>query len=509
MSRILRVHRFHAWDDSLGHPSAGSPLEFSTPDDAAPSGGIPDDGGHFEAQSAGNTEVVSGKASSQSNGVPKQGRATPYNKGSGGGAIRRLRNHTHRREISSNRYSHLLSDLRVAEFIQETASIEPKELPLSMRGQSSSLLKETLQPLAGNDGRPVNPIIPALDAQQCKLNPTAADVVGSAAVSSTPPQQVHNSVNDVPIAPASRTDEIATRVDEDGFTMVFKHNKRGPMKIQSKKQKQVRVKLYSQQNGTGRPRSNYVSNGLGGKQQGGAPMDKQHGTRVEVNKEPSVVPIAPKKVNSGFNYSRDVQGSTSSIRQQRDVTHLVSKPKASRITTSPSARVAHGDGPSKPSSVLGFESANRFSVLDIPTSIKLNKVVEVQDDLYPPGNGLEDSMDLEMNAINSNGKMDTMTNGKYGISETQKQVILNCKHDFKYVQAEAMEEWSQGEWDFFADKCMEMGLDPENSIIYPEEDTEIDDVEDMDGFDSEHAVSHLKKLGSYSDPVMTKSPNRK
>ncbi|KAI3825964.1 hypothetical protein L1987_00002 [Smallanthus sonchifolius] len=81
-------------------------------------------------------------------------------------------------------------------------------------------------------------------------------------------------------------------------------------------------------------------------------------------------------------------------------------------------------------------------------------------------------------------------------------------HDFKYVQAEAVEEWSQGEWDFFADKCMEMGLDPENSIIYPEEDTEIDDVEDIDRFDSEHAVSHLKKLGSYLDPVMTKSPNR-
>ncbi|KAI3825965.1 hypothetical protein L1987_00003 [Smallanthus sonchifolius] len=313
--------------------TAGSPPEFSTPDDAAPSGGIPDDGGHFEAQSAGNTDVGSGKASSQSNGVPKQGRATPYNKGSGGGAIQRLRNRTHRRELSSNRYSHLLSDLRVTEFIQETASIEAKELSLSMRGQSSSLLKETLQPLAGNDGRSVNPIIPALDAQQCKLKPTAADVVGSAAVSSTPPQQVHNSVNDVPIAPASRTDEIATRVDEDGFTM------------------------------------------------GGAPMYKQHGTRVEVNKEPSVVPIAPKKVNSGFNYSRAVQGSTGSIRQQRDVTHLVSKPKDSRITTSPSARVAHGDGPSKPSSVLGFESANRFSVLDIPTSIMLNKVVEVQDDL--------------------------------------------------------------------------------------------------------------------------------
>ncbi|KAI3693494.1 hypothetical protein L1987_76437 [Smallanthus sonchifolius] len=79
----------------------------------------------------------------------------------------------------------------------------------------------------------------------------------------------------------------------------------------------------------------------------------------------------------------------------------------------------------------------------------------------------------------------------------------------KYVQAEAVEEWSQGEWDFFTDKCMEMGLDPENSILYPDKDTEIEDVEDIDGFDSVHAMSQLKNLGSYVDLVVTKSPNRK
>ncbi|KAI3693492.1 hypothetical protein L1987_76435 [Smallanthus sonchifolius] len=66
----------------------------------------------------------------------------------------------------------------------------------------------------------------------------------------------------------------------------------------------------------------------------------------------------------------------------------------------------------------------------------------------------------------------------------------------EYVQAEAVEEWSQGEWDFFANKCMEMGLDPENSILYPVKDTEIEDVEDIDGFDSVHAMSQLKNLGS-------------
>ncbi|KAI3696554.1 hypothetical protein L1987_79573 [Smallanthus sonchifolius] len=114
--------------------------------------------------------------------------------------------------------------------------------------------------------------------------------------------------------------------------------------------------------------------------------------------------------------------------------------------------------------------------------------------------GLADSMDVEVNVLNNNGI--------YGISDAQKQVILNCMRDFKYVQAEAVEEWSQGEWDFFADKCMEMGLDPENSILYPEEDSEIVDVEDIDGFDSVHAVSHLKKLGAYVDPVVSNASNR-
>ncbi|KAI3775640.1 hypothetical protein L1987_50221 [Smallanthus sonchifolius] len=108
-------------------------------------------------------------------------------------------------------------------------------------------------------------------------------------------------------------------------------------------------------------------------------------------------------------------------------------------------------------------------------------------------------MDLEMNPLNSNGNFDNRSNGSFAITDAQKRVILNCMQDFKYVQAKAVEEWSQGEWDFFADKCMEMGLDPENIILYPEEDTEIEDVEEFDGFDSVHVGSHLKKLGSHSE----------
>ncbi|KAI3714445.1 hypothetical protein L1987_73047 [Smallanthus sonchifolius] len=273
--------------------------------------------------------------------------------------------------------------------------------------------------------------------------------------------------NDIAESPSSKTNASAPSVDEDGFTMVSKHNKRGPIKLQSKKQKPVRVKMHAQQYGPGRSRRNIVPNGPGENQKGESPMAKQQATRAEVNKEHRVAPIAPKKVTSGFNYSRAVQGGQGISRQQRDKTPLMAKPSVSCVSNSQPARLAHGVGSAKPTIGLGLESANRFSVLDIPSSIKFNKLIEGQDDLYPLDNGLEDGMDLEMNTLISNGKVECSTNEKYGISDAQKQ-------------------------------CMEMGLDPENSILYPEEDTEIEDVDDMDRFDSTHAVSRL---------VVTKSPN--
>ncbi|KAI3685912.1 hypothetical protein L1987_79581 [Smallanthus sonchifolius] len=350
--------------------------------------------------------------------------------------------------------------------------------------------KSTKVPRAGSDGRSekcrLDYYPPEITKEgkcriQCKLKPSAADGVVTAATPGNPLQNVHTSVNDIPIAPMGIKIANAPRVDEYGFTMVSKHNKWGPIKLQSKNQKP----------------------------QGWAPLAKQQGTHVEVINEPRVPPIAPKKVNSGFNYSRAVHGGKGSPRQQRDLTHQVANSNATCIPTSTPACLGNGVGSSNPSIDLGFDSANRFSVLDIPSSIKFNKLMVGQDDLYPPDSGLADSMDVEMNALNSKENVEFMSNRKYGITDAQKQVIVNCIRDFKYVQAEAVEEWTQGEWDFFADKCMELGLDPKNSILYPEEDTEIVDDEDMDGFESAHAVSHLKKLGSYSDPVVTKSPNRK
>ncbi|KAI3773232.1 hypothetical protein L1987_47756 [Smallanthus sonchifolius] len=287
--------------------------------------------------------------------------------------------------------------------------------------------------------------------QQCKLKPPAANGVVTAATPGNPLQNVQNSVKDIPIAPMGIKIANAPKFDEDGFTMVSKHNKRGPIKQQSENQKPVRVKLHSQQQGTGRARSNLAPNGSGKKQQGWAPLAKQQGTNVEVINEPRVPPIAPKKVNSGFNYSRAVHGGKGSPRQRRDWTHQVANSNANCTPTSTPACLGNGVGSSKPSIDSGFDSANRFSVLDIPSSIKFNKLMVGQEDLYPPDSGLADSMDVEMNALNSKENVEFMSNRKYGITDAQKQVIVNCIRDFKYAQAEAVEEWeewTQGEWDF-------------------------------------------------------------
>ncbi|KAI3684047.1 hypothetical protein L1987_84570 [Smallanthus sonchifolius] len=284
--------------------------------------GISEIGGTCVAQSASCAAGGSGKASNQSIGVLKPSRATPYNKASGGGAIRRQRTRDHRREMPQIRYSHLLSDLRVADFIHETPSSAAMDPPLAMRGPSSSSAKEYRHPIVGYDGWSEIPKDHTLGSQIWRGAPPDSDC---------------------------RLEYYPPEITKEGKCQILITQEDLKLSAQSKKQKPVRVKLASQQHGPSRSRGNNVPKGLGERQKGGAPSAKQQGTYVE------------------------------------------------------------------------------------------------------------------------------------------------------YVQAEAVEEWSQGEWDFFADKCLEMELDPENSILYPEEDTEIENVEDIDGFDSVHAVSHLKKSGSNND----------
>ncbi|KAI3823033.1 hypothetical protein L1987_10636 [Smallanthus sonchifolius] len=330
-----------------------------------------------------------------------------------------------------------------------------------MRDPNSVPSKTTQLPLAGSDGRSDNPNLSTFGAQVSSGSPLIANCCNTPVM--TLPQPTPMEVSSSP--KNAQMGENSGSFDNTGL---IGENRTGTQLVKDRDESDVVVSFW-----------------------------------------PLTVPIAPKKVASGFNYSRAVQGGKGSQRQQCVLNPRVPNSKDTCVPTNPPARLVPGAGPSNPSRDNGFDSTNRFSVLDIPTSIKFSKLVEAQDDLYPPDIGWAENMDVEVNTLNNNGNEDYLPSGKYGISDDQKQVIINCLHDFMYVQAEAVEQWSQGEWDFFSDKCMEMGLDPENSIIYPEEDTEIDDVEDTEGFDSAHAVAHLKKLGSYSDPVVKKAPNRK
>ncbi|MFS8013770.1 hypothetical protein Hanom_Chr15g01337021 [Helianthus anomalus] len=88
----------------------------------------------------------------------------------------------------------------------------------------------------------------------------------------------------------------------------------------------------------------------------------------------------------------------------------------------------------------------------------------------------------------------------YDITDAQKKRILDALRGVtKAVKAVDQEEWVDGEWDFFHDKCEELGLDP---------DFFVEDVfEDDSG--SAQFISQLAKTGKYFDPVVAKPPKNK
>ncbi|KAI3783235.1 hypothetical protein L1987_42311 [Smallanthus sonchifolius] len=91
---------------------------------------------------------------------------------------------------------------------------------------------------------------------------------------------------------------------------------------------------------------------------------------------------------------------------------------------------------------MDIDTSNRFSVLDIPNSIKHNKLVEAHDDLYPPDHGLVDGMDVETVRSKSS------------------------------VSVDIVDQWCPGQWDYFNDLCTLMGLDPDYCIEDVDSDSE-------------------------------------
>ncbi|MFS7914586.1 hypothetical protein Hanom_Chr02g00155171 [Helianthus anomalus] len=88
----------------------------------------------------------------------------------------------------------------------------------------------------------------------------------------------------------------------------------------------------------------------------------------------------------------------------------------------------------------------------------------------------------------------------YGITDLQKKRILDAlTGDSKAVRADVQEEWVDGEWEFFYDKCLELGLDPDFCV---------EDVYD-DYSGTAQFISQLAKTGKYFDPVVAKPHSRK
>ncbi|KAI3786257.1 hypothetical protein L1987_45392 [Smallanthus sonchifolius] len=261
--------------------------------------------------------------------------------------------------------------------------------------------------------------------------------------------------------------------------------------------------------------------GLNENQLGKVPQAKQVANKQGVLKPPSVVANATKKVTSGFNFTRAVQGDMRGKNQQHPSTKFTTPPKS-----------------------IDIDTANQFLVLDIPNSIKCNKLIAVQDDLYPPNQSLEDGMDLDMirskdgqiveckanqkrpgdqslasesvfcqlnrehiegvrilpssilsppklvqNSINAATNVPVQSAREndrsldspvlmereikdYGISNNQKMAITSrlCGPS-KAIRATDMDGWEQGEHEFFEDQVKAMGLDYDYCI----EDVDSDD----------------------------------
>ncbi|MFS7969325.1 hypothetical protein Hanom_Chr09g00807861 [Helianthus anomalus] len=151
--------------------------------------------------------------------------------------------------------------------------------------------------------------------------------------------------------------------------------------------------------------------------------------------------------------------------------------------------------------------------MDFDASIKTNSLVGVPLDLYPPDNiHTENCTTNQQNEIDPGrvlpnwskfspqDSLNRILNKDYGITDAQRKRILDALcGDSKAVKAEDQEEWVDGEWEFFHDKCAELDLDPDFCVedVYEDES------------DSAQFLTQLSKSGKYFDPVVAKPPKRK
>ncbi|MFS7958690.1 hypothetical protein Hanom_Chr08g00681731 [Helianthus anomalus] len=151
--------------------------------------------------------------------------------------------------------------------------------------------------------------------------------------------------------------------------------------------------------------------------------------------------------------------------------------------------------------------------MDFEASLKTNSLVGTPIDLDPKGSFCSENyttnqqppIDLgrilpNWSQFSPEDSLRRILDKDYGITDAQKKRILDAlRSDARAVKAEDQEEWVDGEWEFFYDKCSELDLDPDFCVE--------DVYEDESG--SAQFLSQLAKTGKYFDPVVAKPPKNK
>ncbi|KAI3814425.1 hypothetical protein L1987_14065 [Smallanthus sonchifolius] len=299
--------------------------------------------------------------------------------------------------------------------------------------------------------------------------------------------------------------------DSEGFTMVQRRKKKGPIKIQSKKQKPVVIRAahvqyksaptshVQAQMGSGRNASDKPSAAhLSGVKKGAAndTCDSSIGGNVPFK---------------GFNFSRAVNGNGGKISVRNDPSTIA--------TMSP-----------KP---IPQDSSNRFSVLDIPNSIKCNRLVADSSDLYPHGMDDDGTENMEVTHFAPKENLICQVNREYiegvrilpasilsppkpshckpvndicmhdpeiqekdyGITDAQKNAIYNslCGPS-KAVRAVDMAEWEPGQHEYFEDQVKLLNMDMDFCV---------EDVESDEESGTAQFFSGMLKSGVPKAPVST------
>ncbi|MFS8013825.1 hypothetical protein Hanom_Chr15g01337601 [Helianthus anomalus] len=151
-------------------------------------------------------------------------------------------------------------------------------------------------------------------------------------------------------------------------------------------------------------------------------------------------------------------------------------------------------------------------MMDFEASLKTNSLVGSPIVLDPPERSCEERCTINQQTVIDPGRilpdwsnfnprelMNRNIDKDYGITDAQKKRILDAlRSDARAVKAEDQEEWVDGEWEFFYDKCLELDLDPDYCVE--------DVYEDESG--SAQFISQLAKTGKYFDPVVAKPSKR-